>query len=51
MVLRENWNNVYWNDGILECWNNERNQFSVNPILLIFEPNIPFFHHSIIPDL
>jgi hypothetical protein len=43
------WNCESRNDGILECWNNGIKQFFLNSILLISEPNIPFFHHSIIP--
>jgi hypothetical protein len=40
-----------WNDGRLEIWNDEFKGFLslLKKTCSAFIPNIPFFHHSIIP--
>ena len=44
--------NKTWRIGIVECWKNgfNRNKNELYHVVVSFLPNIPIFHHSIIPD-
>jgi len=46
IVLRENWNVGIIPTGRMECWND-----GIMGKKILLQPNIPFFHYSILPDL